>query len=113
MSCNREKHSVEPQDVLYNVKSSDHFINWAISAFKAGIINKFKYQCPLNNVYGLTVIHEPHCCMFPHCNVYIVENGIHIHGLEKPKLTKSIIKEYYSKHSVLVSNPKSSKDSFQ
>lgn len=105
MSCNRDKYSSNFKDVLYNIRSAKHYSDWGVCSIQVKIINEFNYLGQNNKRYSLEVVHEPTFCMYPHSNVYVIEDGARLTELKKPDLVKNTIKEYYSKNSTIILKP--------
>jgi hypothetical protein len=93
MSVNREKYSREPQDVLYNIKTGEHFLAHGICIFESGKVTALNYTHPaLPKVYRLQLVHEPEPCMYPHSVIAILENGIRIREI-KPSSIKTALRD--------------------
>lgn len=97
-SCNREKYSTNPTDVLYNIREQDggahYFGTYGILEFSSDIIYEFENSSlEINNVvrkFTLQLIHSPEECMYPHCEVLVLENGNRIQHLTAKSIKSAI-----------------------
>jgi len=94
MSVNREKYSEKPEDVLYNIKTGEHFWHYGIYAFCVGAIQSLNYVHPTeqSKSYSLRAVHKPEPCMYPHSIIAILENEIEISEI-KPKSIKTTLRD--------------------
>lgn len=73
-SCNREKYSTDPRDVLLNINAatvSDHFLNYGIVSIPIDALRKGSFDHPTDTTkqYKLDLVHTPEECMFPHSEI--------------------------------------------
>jgi len=100
-SCNRDKYSQSPEDVLYDINAKDkkdHYFNRGIVALKVSELEKQKFTHPEINyrIYTLRLFHKPEECMYPHSEIHTHCNNEY--KKVKPEELKLSIKNYYRKH---------------
>jgi len=72
-SVNREKHSRNPTDVLYNINSKQHFNKHGICSFSVADVEDICISHPdLDIVYTLGLEHDPEECMYPHTIIEVL-----------------------------------------
>jgi hypothetical protein len=106
MSVNRERYSLAPQDVLYNTESGAHYFTWAIVAITVGSVESIEFVHPkLKDVkYTLRSVHRPARCMYAHCEVEVLENGIPRDEV-RPKSVRTWIKDALAEKATMTKMP--------
>ncbi len=82
-SCNREKYSTSPKDVLYNIREEDegkhYFDIYGVVGFSSEVLYDFQNTSLMINdevrKFTLQLSHSPEECMYPHCEILVLENG--------------------------------------
>ena len=111
-SCNRDKYSEKPEDVLYNTREEDggsHYVNMGILSFCSSTIDNFTAEINQNNIkriFTLKLKHDPLECMYPHCEILVLENG-QILDQNKPKSIKTLIRDILLDKITIVKEPSS------
>ena len=97
-SCNRSKYCRVPEDVLYNTREEDkgnHYFEMGILSVNSDSLIFFSGNITQNGNarnFQLTVSHEPLECMYPHCEILVMENG-QVIDQKKPKSIKALIRD--------------------
>lgn len=110
MSVNRGKYTKFPKkDVLYNIKSNEHFFTWGIVKINVGFLERLKFDHPKkeNHIYTLKVIHEPEECMYPHSIIEILLNG-KTSNYDMPKSRRSLFRDKFITNCIIVKKPDTS-----
>lgn len=65
-----------PSDVLYNIKRGDHHLNNGILSLRLNNILSLSFDHPSvdNRKYSIVVKHDPRHCMYPHCELIIIQH---------------------------------------
>jgi hypothetical protein len=109
-SCNRDKYSKEPQDVLYNTREQDkglHYTKMGVLSFCSSIINGFSESINQNDSsrdFTLKLVHDPLDCMYPHCEIVVLEGDVIINQ-NKPKSIKTLIRDILIENITIVVEP--------
>lgn len=76
-SYNRSKYCLSPTDVLYS-STGEYYENWGIGSVSISKISGNKKSIINNEIRNFTikVEHTPEICNYPHCEVFIYEDGI-------------------------------------
>jgi hypothetical protein len=108
MSVNREKYSENAADVLYNIKTGEHFLRCGIYAFGVSDIQSLTYAHPTeqSKTYSLHVLHEPELCMYPHSIIAVLENGKRIAEI-KPSSIKTTLRDDLIERATILKSPQS------
>ncbi len=105
MSCNREKYSESPNDVLYDIINGKHCFACGIVELVVATIDSINLKHPCEDKkYNLKTSHSPEDLMYPHIEVLTYENSIPVRDI-KPNSVKSKIKELYSKSCQITKDP--------
>ena len=96
-STNRSKYSTDPEDVLHPITRRNplnHYQSYGIVSFSVRDFRELsiipKEPLRFNGVlreFTFHLEHKPECCMYPHTEIWIMENGRHI-----PEVSSRMIK---------------------
>lgn len=106
MSCVREKFIKELKDVLYNIKSKEHFFDFGIVEFEVEKIEVKVFEHPTiaGTKYSLKLVHRPEECLYPHSEVQVLENEIAKSDI-KPSSIRTKVKAEYQRICKIVKRP--------
>lgn len=109
-SCNRSKYCKDPTDVLYNTRegeNEEHYIHMGILGFNSSAVEDFSHTIKHNNndrVFRLKMQHDPRVCMYPHCEIIVLENGERVNS-GKPKSVKVLVRDILLNSIEIISYP--------
>jgi hypothetical protein len=102
MSVNRSTLCSSPADVLFEVKSGQHYAGHAILVLEIARLQVWSFSTnDGSNVYTVQVGHTPTQCMYPHSDVTLLLNGIAVNDVS-PKTLKTEIKRALAAAAALV-----------
>jgi len=105
MSGNRSKYSA-PDDVLFNINSSEHFTSWGVWEVDIAAICELAFTHPVEaRNYTVRVVHTPEECMYPHAEIQILENGEPVKRI-KSTVVKTKIREAISHLTRITKRPR-------
>jgi hypothetical protein len=108
-SCNREKYSRKPDDVLYNTTGDDRDLTkFGICQFNSDVLDGEVHRIEQNNsprIFELGIEHIPTECMYPHCEIIVKENGSKIDQDGPPKSTRTAIRRILAKKIEIIKDP--------
>lgn len=116
-SCNRQKFSLSPNDVLYNTRPQDngaHYLHHGIIMFKAEAVEEFDETLTengKNRIFKLRIEHVPTECMYPHCEVHVFENGVKLDLTKPPRSIRGFVRDVLLEHSSIIKYPDSNSQS--
>lgn len=90
-SVNRGRYS-KPEDVLYDIKEGNHYLNWGICSFTVEQAESISCTVKVkdnDDIYTIQIKHRPEECMYPHSEITIFKNGEKV-----PKISPSSAKLY-------------------
>lgn len=114
-STNRSKYSTDPADVLYPITRRNpihHYQSYGIVAFSVADFRTLSIvpKEPLTTIEGVPRVftfqleHIPECCMYPHTEIWIIENGTHVPA-PSSRLVKAAVRDELFRISNLVRFP--------
>lgn len=108
-SCNREKYSRTPEDVLINTTGDDRNLSdCGIIQINSDHLSGQVHEIEQNNkkrTFELGIEHVPTECMYPHCEIIVFENGVKIDEKGPPRSTRTAIRRMLIKEVDIVKDP--------
>lgn len=109
----REKFSRTPVDVLFDSEQGRHFVTGhQIAGFSVADVTNLNWPNEHSiiydrknrdkivkeaDVYSLRLEHAPIRCMYPHCNVILLKNGVPFGDGKVPPPTKTAVRKYIAR----------------
>lgn len=106
MSCNRQRFSQSSDDVLHDSACKRDVSNFGILESTVAQIESIAIPHPVDPTitYRPKLRHNSLCCMFPHVEVVIMNNGIPVEKV-KPTTVRLRLREHYQNVFVLIKQP--------